>query len=154
MSSEYVNKEVDSILSDKEFEFPQNIAMACAWILGNLKGVNLRVLDVKGMSSLTDFFIIGSAQNATQAKSMAQEISFQLRRNNIECISQEGADGGEWILLDFGDVIVHVFQELSRDYFAIEEVWKDAKMVKIPNDYYIAEDEAQNQEEDKERSYF
>ena len=80
MSNEFINKEIDEIMEDKAFEFPQNSAMSSAWILGNFKGTNLKVLKMSKDFSLTDFFVIGSAQNSTQSKAMADEICFQLKR--------------------------------------------------------------------------
>ncbi|MFT6603537.1 MAG: ribosome-associated protein, partial [Bacteriovoracaceae bacterium] len=74
MSVEYVNTEVEKIINDKSFEFPQNLAMAAAWIMGNFKGLNLKVLDTRKRGSLADYFIMGSASNMTQAKSMADTI--------------------------------------------------------------------------------
>src|SRR5690606_703851 len=108
MSSEYINNEVDKILKDKKYPYPLNIAMASAWLLGNLKGVNLKILDVGKQSSLADFFILGSATNTTQAQAMAAEVILQMKRAGHEIVSREGMNSGaDWILLDIGDIIVH-----------------------------------------------
>ena len=71
MSKEYIEKHVNEIMGDKSITFPKTMAMASAWILGNLKGVNLKVLDVSRSSSLSDYFVLCSASNLTQAQSMA-----------------------------------------------------------------------------------
>ena len=76
MSNDFINKEIDEIMEDKAFEFPQNSAMSSAWILGNFKGTNLKVLKMSKEFSLTDFFVIGSAQNSTQSKAMAMKFAF------------------------------------------------------------------------------
>ena len=112
MNRDYVTKEVSAIVGDKSFESPLNIAMASAWIMGNFKGLNLKILDLRKVSGISDFFVIGSASNTTQASAMAEEISHQMRLNGIEALSREGLKTNtDWILLDYGDIIVHVFHE-------------------------------------------
>ena len=74
--------------------------MASAWIMGNFKGINLKVLDMQEKSSIADFFVLGSAGNPTQAAAMAEEITFQFRNMGIEAISREGLKHStDWILL-------------------------------------------------------
>ena len=90
MSKGYIEKEVDSIIDGQKLEFPQNIAMASAWILGNLKGINLKILDVKKTSSLSDYYVLASAINTTQARAMADTISVQLKRHDVKILSREG----------------------------------------------------------------
>ena len=68
MSRDYISKEVEKIIKDDTLKYPQNMAMACAWILGNFKGLNLKVLEVGHVSSLADFFVVASASNYTQAQ--------------------------------------------------------------------------------------
>ncbi|MAF77954.1 MAG: ribosome silencing factor [Halobacteriovoraceae bacterium] len=157
MSQEFVAAEVDKIIKSKEFEYPQNMAMAAAWILGNLKGINLKVFDVSSSSSLADFYVLASASNSTQANSMADAISANLRRNGMKFISKEGVSGSDWILLDGGDIIVHIFQESARDVYELESVWTEAKQVKIPNDYYFSSEDAEaaeNATDKKGRDFF
>jgi len=143
MSKEYIEKEVDKIIDSGDYKVPLNFAMAGTWILGNLKGVNLKVLDVKKTSSLADFFVIASATNTTQAKAMADEIIVQLKRRGGTTISKEGFNDTDWILIDFGDVIFHIFQEMSRDVYDLENLWRDAKPVRIPDEFYFSTNEAE-----------
>jgi len=157
MSQEFVAVEVDKIIKDENFEFPLNMAMAAAWILGNLKGINLKVFNVTKSSSLSDFYVLASASNSTQAKSMAGAIQNHLARNGMNFISKEGVSDSDWILLDGGDIIVHIFQESARDVYELESVWKDATSVKIPNDYYFSSDDAEaaeNVTDKKDRDFF
>ena len=88
MSREYVSKEVEAIYKDKSFVEPLNLAMAAAWIMGNYKGLNLKVLDLTNHSSIADFFVIGSAGNPTQARAMAEEISLQMFEKDLLLITQ------------------------------------------------------------------
>jgi ribosome-associated protein len=157
MSSEFVAAEVDKIINDKALEFPKNIAMAATWVLGNLKGINLKVMDVSHTSSLSDFYIVASATNSTQAASMANEILRQLKRHDLNFLSKEGLNGSDWILLDGGDIIVHIFLETARDVYGLEEIWTDAKPVEIPQSYYFSSEDAeaaQKSGDDKGRDFF
>ncbi|MDH5580835.1 MAG: ribosome silencing factor [Bdellovibrionales bacterium] len=138
MSNAYNNNEIDKIIDSEQFEFPLNIAMASAWVMGNLKGTNLKIYDVSNRTSLADYFILGSMSNAVQAKAAAEEISLQLKRLGYPSKSIEGKDGADWILLDHGDVIVHIFVDISRDNYALDELWSDCKQVEIPQEYYFS----------------
>lgn len=139
MNRDYVNKEVSAIINDKNFEAPLNFAMASAWIMGNFKGLNLKVLDLRKVSGIADFFIIASATNSTQAAAMADEISIQMRENGQEALSKEGfKTSTDWILLDYGDLIVHVFLEAARTTYDLENLYKNAISIEIPNSYYFS----------------
>ena len=141
MSLSFVDKEIDKIIKDKKYPYPLNIAMATSWILGNHKGESLKVLDVHKISSLADYFIIASATNSTQARSMADNISIQLKKHGFAPRSIEGLHESDWILLGFGDIIVHVFVEPATQIYDLDDVWKEAKRIDIPNDYYYSSPE-------------
>ena len=138
MQDQYINKNIDEIVKDKNYKFPQNIAMVSAWILGNLKGINLKVMNVKGISSLADFFVLGSATNRTQAQAMANELLKQTKRLGLKTISKEGMDNADWILIDMGDIIVHIFLETSRMIYDLDALWREAKQEEIPQSYYFS----------------
>ncbi len=152
--SEYIKKEVSKILSDKKLEFPLNLAMASAWIAGNFKGTELKIFDVRGKSTLCDFFVLSSANNPTQLNSMANEIVGQFKQNNVKILSTEGMDAN-WVLLDFGDIIVHLFLEEARFQYNLDELWKAAPQVKIPQSYYFSEPQIQSKKKsDEDENYF
>lgn len=132
----FISKEVTKIINDDKYDFPLNIAMASAWILAHFKGLNLKIVEVKNISSIADYFIIGSTNNTIQASSMSDEIVGQMKHNGINLLSREGGRESDWILLDFGDIIVHVFQDTVRDVFDMEELWKNAPKISIPNEFY------------------
>jgi ribosome-associated protein len=155
MNRDYVTKEVSAIVGDKSLESPLNIAMASAWIMGNFKGLNLKILDLRKVSGISDFFVIGSASNTTQASAMAEEISHQMRLNGIEALSREGLKTNtDWILLDYGDIIVHVFHEPSRTVYDLEHLYKNALSVEIPESYYFSTPESERKNDDGGRNYF
>ncbi len=153
MSSAFINTEIDKIMSSEHFEFPLNIAMASAWVLGNLKGSNLKVYDVANKTTLADYFIIGSMSNPIQAKAAAEEISVQLKRLGYPPRSIEGRDGADWILLDHGDIIIHIFLEVSRDNYSLDTLWADCKQMEIPQEYYYSSDN-DGTSDDSGESYF
>ena len=160
MSNEFINKEIDEIMKDGAFEFPQNTAMSSAWILGNLKGTNLKVLKMSEDFSLTEYFVIGSAQNSIQSKAMADEICFQLKRHSFEVRSKESDQNSEWILLDFGDIIVHIFVEHMRSTYDLESLWSNSSEVEIPQEYYFERgndtnaDQSSKSVEKSDKEYF
>jgi ribosome-associated protein len=141
--NDFVTQEVEKIVNDTEFDFPQNMAMAAAWILGNLKGVNLKILNTKKSSSLSDYYILASANNNIQARSMADAITTQLRSHGCKVLSKEGLDDADWILLDLGDIIVHIFLETSRSAYNLDEVWSSGEVIEIPQSYYFSSEEGE-----------
>lgn len=154
MSNEYIKKEVQKILNDEKLEAPLNIAMAAAWIIANFKGINIKILDTKGTSSLCDYNIIATAENTIQAKSMIDEFLRNLKPENEEVRSLEGVEDGEWMLLDLGDVIIHIFQENSREIFDLDGLWRDLDQISIPQEYYFGEDEISQNKSNSPESYF
>lgn len=155
MSTDYISKEIDKIANDTSLEFPLNLAMSSAWILGNLKGVNLKVLDTKSFSSLGDYFIVASASNVTQAQAMAEEVLNQMIRLGYQPKSTEGLRGADWILIDMGDILVHIFLESSRPAYDLENLWTNATAVEIPQDYYFSSDDMPAAKKDDDGSdYF
>jgi ribosome-associated protein len=136
MSKEFIAKEVKKIFNDKKYPYPKNVAMVCAWIIGNFKGYNLKVYDVSKKSSLADFYVIGSATNPTQAQTMAEEINFQIKQLGQSVRSFEGRNGSDWLLLDVGNVMIHILLESSRGLFDLDSLWSDYPTLEIPADYY------------------
>ena len=137
MANEFIQTEIKKVMENESFEFPLNHAMASAWILANFKGEDLKVFDLKKSSSLCDFAIIATAHNATQAKSMADEIEFNLKNHGAKVLSSEGYESAEWILLDTGDVMVHIFNGPARDIYDLDMVLVKNPQVKIPEEYYF-----------------
>jgi ribosome-associated protein len=153
--SPYVRKEIDGIF-EANTEYPKNAALAACWILANYKGINIKAFNVTESSSLCDYNVIASAQNIMQARTMIEEISANLKRKNCEVISVEGMEEGEWILCDLGDIIVHVFQEVSREIFNLDELWMQYPQLEIPQEYYFgnADNMATEAKEDSTDNYF
>ena len=149
MANEFVKKEVSKIFAQKGDDEAKKVAMATAWIVANYKGVNIKIFDARETSSLCDYNIIATAQNVTQAKTMIDELQANLRENGSQIISVEGLTDGAWMLLDAGDVIVHIFQEIPRQIFDLDELWSAFPQVEIPQEYYFEHQEMDEQKEDK-----
>jgi ribosome-associated protein len=135
--NEYVKNEVSKVIDNQAFEFPLNHAMASAWILANFKGDNLKVFDMRKSTSLCDYSVLATAQNATQCRAMADEIAANLKQHGANIVSFEGYESADWILLDTGDVIVHVFNGPSRDVYDLDMIFAKNQQVKIPEEFYF-----------------
>ncbi len=152
--NEYVQSEVTKVIKNDAFPFPLNHAMASAWICANYKGDNLKVFDMRKSTALCDYSILATAQNATQARAMADEISQSLQHNGAKIVSYEGYEGADWILLDTGDVIVHVFNGHARDVYDLDLVYAKNQQVKIPDDYYFGKPTTVSSEKSDLKGYF
>lgn len=91
------------------------------------KGEDLIVLDLRGLSSFTDFFIIMHGNSPRQNVALYESVEQELRKKNVRPLSVEGRENAEWILVDYGSFIVHVFSRRARDYYSLEKLWGDAQ---------------------------
>ena len=95
-------------------------------LLDDKKGRDLTVLSVKGISTLADYFIIVSGGSSTQIQALAEHVEETLQRDGIRLKHKEGKAQGGWILLDYQDIVVHIFSEDMRHYYGLERIWNDA----------------------------
>ncbi len=96
------------------------------------KAFNIRLLDVSGLASFTDTFAFLSGGSDRQNRAIADEVEFCLRAAGTRVISREGEQVGTWILLDFGDFIIHVMDEETRAHYNLEELWKEGREMELP----------------------
>ncbi|TQO58291.1 ribosome silencing factor [Paraclostridium bifermentans] len=94
-------------------------------------GKDISIIKVGEVSSLCDYFVIATAGSQRQVKAIADNVEDELTKLGIESRGKEGYETQEWILLDFGDIMVHVFNEENRAYYNLEKMWKDAPYVDI-----------------------
>lgn len=99
------------------------------------KAYDLVVMEVRQISSIADYFIICSGRSDRQVQSIAQGIEENLRERNIAPLSVEGHTRGQWVLMDFADVIVHVFYQPVREFYDLEGLWNHAPRVELPEPY-------------------
>lgn len=154
MANEYIQNEVKKVITNSAFEFPLNHAMASAWIMANFKGDNLKIFDMRKSSALVDYSIMATAQNATQARAMVDEISFNLKNQGANIVSYEGYESADWILLDTGDIMIHVFNGHARDVYDLDMVYAKNPQIKIPEDFYFAKPAAVTGDKPDLKGYF
>ena len=98
--------------------------------LDDKKAEDVRALDLRGLSNIADFFVIGSGNSVPQLRAMADQVEERLfREAGIKLHHSEGYQKGTWILLDFGSIIVHLFNKQEREFYSLERVWGDAREV-------------------------
>ncbi|HVT61645.1 MAG TPA: ribosome silencing factor [Thermoanaerobaculia bacterium] len=90
------------------------------------KALDLRVLHLQRVSDFTDYFLICSGSSARQVQAIADAVEERLRQEQVRPLHSEGYSHGQWVLLDYGDLVVHVFQEEPRRFYALERLWGDA----------------------------
>jgi len=107
------------------------LANNIAKLIFNKKGYDVRILDLREIVSFTDYFIICSADSDTQVKAIADEVDKSLRDNGVKCWHKEGYRALNWVLLDYVDVVVHIFKKDMRTFYNIEKLWGDAPVVEV-----------------------
>ncbi len=113
-------------------------ALECARAALDKKAENVRILDLTKLSGFTDFFVICSGVSDRQVQAIASSVEQHLESQGAELVNFEGFSDGRWVLMDFGDVVVHIFQDALRDYYDLENLWADAPRVSIPAEFYGA----------------
>jgi ribosome-associated protein len=96
------------------------------------KALDIRVLDLREVTSFADFFVICSGSNPKQIQAISEEIGLELEKRGEYPVSVEGFANAEWILADFGDYLIHVFSPKARAFYELERLWRHAKVVEIP----------------------
>ncbi len=91
--------------------------------LDDLKAVNTVTLDVQGLTDVMDYLIIASGTSNRHVKSLAGNVSLEAKKQGVRPMGVEGEDAGEWVLVDFGDVVVHVMRPATRDFYDLERLW-------------------------------
>jgi len=95
------------------------------------KALDLTVLDLRGIASFTDFFVITTGTNRRQCQAISDEVVEQLKRSGTRAARVEGFQTAEWILIDYGDFVVHVFDEKARRFYDLERLWREARRLDI-----------------------
>ncbi|MDQ2776864.1 MAG: ribosome silencing factor [Acidobacteriota bacterium] len=95
------------------------------------KATDIRILDLRQVTSFTDYFIICTAGNPRQGHAISDEISKELKEIGELPVSLEGFDSADWVLMDYGDFIVHIFSESARAYYDLERLWRHGKAVHL-----------------------
>ncbi len=97
------------------------------------KATDIRVLDLTGITSFADYFVVCTGANQRQIQAISDEVNLRMKQEAGELpLSVEGYNQAEWVLADYGDMLVHIFSEKSRAYYDLERLWRHAKDVPVP----------------------
>ena len=107
-----------------------DLAKAAAAAIDDMKGLDTIIIDVSNLLFITDLFVIATGTSNRQVRSIADEVHTQLKEKHQRMsLRSEGADEAEWILLDYGEIVVHVFQAATRAFYDLERLWGDAPRI-------------------------
>lgn len=119
-------------MADRE-DFPAEVVRAAEFALER-KARDVIVLDLRGISTATDFFVIATGTSDVQVKAIADHVVDELKRDAVRPEHVEGLRGARWVLIDYVDFIVHVFHPQARDFYQLETLWGDAPRWEAPAD--------------------
>lgn len=97
--------------------------------LDEKKGQNIKVIDISEVSVITDYFVIVNGSNSSQVNALVDEVDEKMHKAGYSLNQQEGHGNATWVLMDYGDIIVHVFDRESREFYNLERLWRDGKEV-------------------------
>ena len=101
--------------------------------LDDKKGEDVKIIDISGVSVLADYFIIANGTNQSQVQALVDNVEEEMHRAGFPLKQREGYGNGNWVLLDFGDIIVHVFDKENRLFYDLERIWRDGNTVEVEN---------------------
>ena len=101
------------------------------------KALDVVVLDLRDIASFTDFFVIASGANERQVQAISDEVYESLKKSGTTAARVEGYKTAEWILLDYGDFVVHVFEQKARAFYDLERLWRESKRVALPPGLFV-----------------
>ncbi len=107
-------------------------AILCARAALDHKAIDLAILEVKKLSSFADYFVISSGSSDRQVQAIASHIEEKLGKQGLRPLGIEGKREGRWVLLDYGDVVIHIFYQPIREFYDLERLWSDAPKVELP----------------------
>lgn len=99
--------------------------------LDSKKAEDIQLIGIKDLTIVADYFVIANGTSNTQTKALADEVEFKMKEQGIEPIRVEGYQGATWIILDYGDIVVHVFYKETRSYYNLERLWSDGEQCPV-----------------------
>jgi len=113
-------------------EAPDERILTALYAASEKKALDLVLLDLREIATFTDFFLITSGANQRQVQAIADEVVDRLKKSGTPAARVEGYRAAEWILVDYGDFIVHVFEDKARKFYDLERLWREGKRVELP----------------------
>jgi len=110
---------------------PEKVAAGAARAAEEKKAKDVILLDIHDISTVCDYFVICSGMSSTQVKAIAENIEKKLKEHGVMKLRMEGFKDAHWVLLDYGSVVVHVFREDDREFYNLEHLWGDARVVHL-----------------------
>lgn len=110
----------------------KELAIRVAQAALDKKAEDLVVFDLRGMTTYTDFLVVCSGSSDRKVQSIAEGVEVALKQENVRPLGVEGYTEGQWVLIDYGDVVIHIFYHHLRDFYDIEGLWSDAPRVMVP----------------------
>ncbi|MCL2718449.1 MAG: ribosome silencing factor [Lachnospiraceae bacterium] len=117
-----------------KFELSTKMAELTIEALEEKKAEDIRVIDISEISILGDYFIFASGNNRNQIQAMSDEVERLMGKNGYPVKQVEGYESANWVLLDFSDIIVHIFDKENRLFYNLERIWRDGKIVSLGSD--------------------
>ena len=109
----------------------KDLAISVCKALADKRGKDIVALYVREKTDLCDYFVIASGNSSTQTRTLAEEVEYQMSQAGVEPTRKEGYNGSNWVILDYSDVVVHVFYKETRDYYQLERLWSDGERIDI-----------------------
>lgn len=111
----------------------REVALAAIEALEDKKGEDIRIIDISEVSILADYFIIASGNNRNQVQALCDNVEEKLGRMGVVQKQIEGYDNGNWILVDYRDIVIHIFDKENRLFYDLERIWRDGKFIEKEN---------------------
>ncbi|MEJ2024646.1 MAG: ribosome silencing factor [Deltaproteobacteria bacterium] len=116
-------------------------ARLCLSVVGERKALSPVLLEVRNLSSITDYFLIASGNSSRQVQTIVRHVSKRLKENGFKLYGIEGEQEGHWVLMDYGDVVIHIFYQPFREFYDIEGLWVEAPKIRPPEEENIGIDQ-------------
>lgn len=116
---------------DRDDAAVKELATLAAREAADRKGSDVALMDLRGLTSATDFFVVASGESDVQVKSIADRVEARLKEEDVRPWHVEGLSNAYWVLLDYVDFVVHVFHRDARDYYDLERLWADAPVERL-----------------------
>lgn len=107
----------------------RKLALICAWTADEKKAGDIIVMDVRKLTAMTDYFVICDAESTAQIRAIVESVKKALSKEKIDILHREGTINSKWVLLDYGGIVMHIFNKQTRYFYNLERLWGDAKNV-------------------------